>query len=238
MFTDVRLALVAIPLRRTGHQPSFRQPPRCAEDQLSNPFREQWRYTHARAQTRGVVITMLFQPRRRRLTGLRTAADTIATDWRDMAHAARANAVDTPVADPHFWTMVGSVRVPQLSRDFDLTCGAPLEEPVRHLARDAHSGRCRGAQRDYRARHPLDLAGRAAHLGCARYPRRCRRVRGSARRSSGGASPKHASCVCGTALEPATTRSGCSACRTEYCDRIHPACSAERGGWSSPRRTR
>lgn len=48
----------------------------------------------------------------------------IATDWRQLAHAIRADAVDIPLADPHFWTMAGSVRVAQLCRDFGLTWGS------------------------------------------------------------------------------------------------------------------
>ena len=48
----------------------------------------------------------------------------IATDWRQMAHAVRTNAVDIPLADPHFWTMAGSVRVAQLCHDFGLTWGS------------------------------------------------------------------------------------------------------------------
>ncbi|SCL22942.1 glucarate dehydratase [Micromonospora pallida] len=60
----------------------------------------------------------------RRATGLRTATNMIATDWRQMAHAVRSNAVDIPLADPHFWTMRGSVRVAQLCHDFGLTWGS------------------------------------------------------------------------------------------------------------------
>ncbi|MGO3252012.1 MAG: enolase C-terminal domain-like protein [Microbacterium gubbeenense] len=60
----------------------------------------------------------------RRRTGLATATNMIATDWREMAHAVRTNAVDIPLADPHFWTMAGSVRVAQLCNDFDLTWGS------------------------------------------------------------------------------------------------------------------
>ena len=48
----------------------------------------------------------------------------IATDWREMAHAIRSNAVDIPLADPHFWTMAGSVRVAQLCNEFGLTWGS------------------------------------------------------------------------------------------------------------------
>jgi len=60
----------------------------------------------------------------KRLTGLRTATNMVATDWRQMAHAVRTDAVDIPLADPHFWTMAGSVRVAQLCHDFGLTWGS------------------------------------------------------------------------------------------------------------------
>lgn len=60
----------------------------------------------------------------KRATGLRTATNMIATDWRELSHALRANAVDIPLADPHFWTMSGSVRVAQLCHDFGLTWGS------------------------------------------------------------------------------------------------------------------
>jgi glucarate dehydratase len=60
----------------------------------------------------------------KRATGLRTATNMIATDWRQLAHAVRTDAVDIPLADPHFWTMAGSVRVAQLCHDFGLTWGS------------------------------------------------------------------------------------------------------------------
>jgi glucarate dehydratase len=60
----------------------------------------------------------------RRATGLPTATNMIATDWREMAHAVREQSVDIPLADPHFWTMRGSVRVAQLCHDFGLTWGS------------------------------------------------------------------------------------------------------------------
>ena len=60
----------------------------------------------------------------RRATGLRTATNMIATDWRQMAHAIQLQAVDIPLADPHFWTMAGSVRVAQTCREFGLTWGS------------------------------------------------------------------------------------------------------------------
>jgi len=48
----------------------------------------------------------------------------VATDWRQLSHAIRGNAVDIPLADPHFWTMRGSVRVAQLCADLGLTWGS------------------------------------------------------------------------------------------------------------------
>ncbi len=60
----------------------------------------------------------------RRATGLPTATNMIATDWRQMGHAIQLGAVDIPLADPHFWTMAGSVRVAQMCRDWGLTWGS------------------------------------------------------------------------------------------------------------------
>ncbi len=60
----------------------------------------------------------------RRATGLPTATNMVATDWRQLAHALQLNAVDIPLADPHFWTLQGSVRVAQTCRDWGLTWGS------------------------------------------------------------------------------------------------------------------
>ncbi|MES2416044.1 MAG: glucarate dehydratase [Pseudomonadota bacterium] len=60
----------------------------------------------------------------RRATGLLTATNMIATDWREMAHTIQLQAVDIPLADPHFWTMEGSVRVAQLCQTWGLTWGS------------------------------------------------------------------------------------------------------------------
>ena len=60
----------------------------------------------------------------RRATGLRTATNMVATDWRQLAHALALQAVDIPLADPHFWTMAGAVRVAQTCRDWGLTWGS------------------------------------------------------------------------------------------------------------------
>src|SRR5471030_1063900 len=60
----------------------------------------------------------------RRATGLPTATNMIATDWRPMGHAIQLQSVDIPLADPHFWTMQGSVRVAQMCNEWGLTWGS------------------------------------------------------------------------------------------------------------------
>jgi glucarate dehydratase len=61
----------------------------------------------------------------RRATGLPTATNMVATDWAQLAEALKLGAIDIPLADPHFWTMQGSVRVAQLCRDWGgLTWGS------------------------------------------------------------------------------------------------------------------
>ncbi|KQW44916.1 MULTISPECIES: glucarate dehydratase [unclassified Roseateles] len=60
----------------------------------------------------------------RRATGLLTATNMVATDWRQLSHALSLQSVDIPLADPHFWTMAGSVRVAQTCRDWGLTWGS------------------------------------------------------------------------------------------------------------------
>ena len=60
----------------------------------------------------------------RRATNLRTATNMVDTDWRQMSHSIVLQSVDIPLADPHFWTMEGSVRVAQLCHDFGLMWGA------------------------------------------------------------------------------------------------------------------
>jgi glucarate dehydratase len=60
----------------------------------------------------------------KRATGIPTATNMIATDWRQMAHSHLLGAVDIPLADPHFWTMQGSVRLAQLCNEWGLTWGS------------------------------------------------------------------------------------------------------------------
>lgn len=57
----------------------------------------------------------------RRATGLPVATNMIATNWREMNHALRLDSIDIPLADPHFWTLSGAVRVAQLCDDWGLT---------------------------------------------------------------------------------------------------------------------
>jgi glucarate dehydratase len=60
----------------------------------------------------------------RRATGLPTATNMVATDWRQLSHAIQLQSVDIPLADPHFWTMQGSVRVAQVCQTFGMTWGS------------------------------------------------------------------------------------------------------------------
>jgi glucarate dehydratase len=60
----------------------------------------------------------------KRATGIPTATNMIATDWRQLNHSLKIDSVDIPLADPHFWTMQGSVRVAQLCDEFGLTWGS------------------------------------------------------------------------------------------------------------------
>jgi glucarate dehydratase len=60
----------------------------------------------------------------RRATGLPTATNMIATDWRQMGHSVMLQSVSIPLADPHFWTMAGSVRVAQMCNEWGLTWGS------------------------------------------------------------------------------------------------------------------
>lgn len=59
----------------------------------------------------------------RRDSGIPTATNMINTDWRQMYHCLALKSVDIPLADPHFWTMNGSVRVGQMCNDFGMMWG-------------------------------------------------------------------------------------------------------------------
>lgn len=69
-----------------------------------------------------------------RLTGLPTATNMCDTDWREMKNAIRLDSVSIPLADPHFWTMQGCVRVAQLCDALDTTHGVNVSTPFTSLA--------------------------------------------------------------------------------------------------------
>jgi glucarate dehydratase len=60
----------------------------------------------------------------RSATGLPTATNMVATDWRELKHAVQLEAIDIPLADPHFWTMQGSVGVAEFCCEKGLTWGS------------------------------------------------------------------------------------------------------------------
>ena len=139
----------------------------------------------------------------------------IATDWRELGHAIRAGAVDIPLADPHFWTMAGSVRVAQLCDAWGLTWGSHSNNHFDvSLAMFTHVAAAAPGD-DHRDRHPLDLAGRPAdHQGALpdrrRLPQRARRARPRrrARRRRGGRRTRAVPAARASAA--ATTPSPCS----------------------------
>ncbi len=112
----------------------------------------------------------------------------IATNWREMGHAVMLNAVDIPLADPHFWTLSGAVRVAQLCDDWGLTWGCHSNNHFDiSLAMFTHVAR--GAGQSDRYRYPLDLAGgRCAPdaKSAADYQRQNRRARRAGTRRGAG----------------------------------------------------
>jgi glucarate dehydratase len=57
-------------------------------------------------------------------TNIPVATNMIATNWRQFYHSVVLKAVDIPLADPHFWTMSGSVRAAQVCNDWGLIWGS------------------------------------------------------------------------------------------------------------------
>jgi glucarate dehydratase len=60
----------------------------------------------------------------RKATGIPTATNMVATDFPGLIDAIRLEAVDVPLADCHFWTMRGAVRVSGLCELWGLTWGS------------------------------------------------------------------------------------------------------------------
>lgn len=56
-------------------------------------------------------------------TGIPTATNMIATDWRQFYHSVVEKSVDIVLADPHFWTLEDSVRIGQVLHNWGLTWG-------------------------------------------------------------------------------------------------------------------
>ncbi|MFC3282991.1 enolase C-terminal domain-like protein [Litchfieldella rifensis] len=57
-------------------------------------------------------------------TGLPTATNMIATDFKQLQYAVQLNSVDIPLADCHFWTMQGAVMVGELCHEWGMTWGS------------------------------------------------------------------------------------------------------------------
>lgn len=57
-------------------------------------------------------------------TGMRVATNMIATNWRQFHHSTVLRAVDVVLADPHFWTLNGSIRMAYLLKDWGYTWGS------------------------------------------------------------------------------------------------------------------
>jgi glucarate dehydratase len=121
----------------------------------------------------------------RRATGVPTATNMVATDWRQMAHSHLLGAVDIPLADPHFWTLQGSCA----SR----SCARHGASPGARIPTTTSTSRSRCSRialpprrKDHRHRHALDLAGgpRAPHA----------RAAGDRRRRGGGPRPAGPRC--------------------------------------------
>ncbi len=116
-----------------------------------------------------------------RITGLPTATNMIDTDWREMKAAIRLDSVTIPLADPHFWTMQGCVRVAQLCHDMDLTWGVHSNNHfdislmmVAHAAAAA-PGRLNACDTHYIWQDGQHLGIVAPHFedGCLEVPRNC-----------------------------------------------------------------
>jgi glucarate dehydratase len=60
----------------------------------------------------------------RRQTAIATATNMVATDFPSLVQAIRLQAVDIPLADCHFWTMQGAVRVSMLCQLWGMTWGS------------------------------------------------------------------------------------------------------------------
>ena len=120
----------------------------------------------------------------RRATGLPTATNMVATDWRQLAPCAgaakrRYPARRSALLDPGRLG-AGGADLPRLGPDL----GFAFEQPLRCLAGDVHACGRRRAGPGHRDRHALDLAGRPAPDDLAAGHRR--RTHSGARRPRPG----------------------------------------------------
>ncbi|WEV74327.1 hypothetical protein OZX74_01875 [Bifidobacterium sp. ESL0798] len=114
-----------------------------------------------------------------RITGLATATNMCDTDWREMKAAIRLDSVTIPLADPHFWTMEGAVRVAQLCNDLDLTWGVHsnnhFDISLAMVAQTAAAapGRINACDTHYMWQDGQHLGKKAPHFvdGCLKVPR-------------------------------------------------------------------
>jgi glucarate dehydratase len=60
----------------------------------------------------------------RNRTGIPTATNMIATDFRQLHHAIAQRSIDIPLADCHFWTLQGAVAVGEMCHHLGLTWGS------------------------------------------------------------------------------------------------------------------
>lgn len=60
----------------------------------------------------------------RKVTGIPTATNMIATNYKELVQAIQLQALDIPLADCHFWTMQGAVRVSAICELWGLTWGS------------------------------------------------------------------------------------------------------------------
>ena len=131
----------ALPRARITLDPERRLVARTRRSGCARTCTTSWPMPKIRAAPRTATPAARSWPSSASATGLPTATNMIATDWRQLGHALQLQAVDIPLADPHFWTMQGSVRVAQICQRVRADLGIALQQPLRHFARDVHPRR-------------------------------------------------------------------------------------------------
>ena len=129
-----------------------------------------------RAAPRGVFSAREVMAEFRRATGLPTATNMVATDWRadGPRHPAAVgrHSAGRPAFLDHAGLGARGADLPRLGPHL----GLAFQQSLRHLAGDVHACRRRRAGQHHRDRHALDLAGRRApHARAVQDRRRLRR---------------------------------------------------------------